>query len=252
MTVHSSSPKTIKFSRQEDHDVLESLSGLSIKGFQDCTEANQMSTPSSTNASLPTPPAFKGSRVFLASPAHSFAGDELCPEQPAPISMPNALLLKDLDSFTDGTGHGSFNFPLGPCADDSNHNLPLFFHPDLSPVPAPLPLPVHHTFSSSTTTPTTESSSSSSPLALALDKLPHSQDDPTDAVLAWRANVISSPPPPPHITPKKRRRSLTQNSDFHERRTRTWSPTDDTALSICTDQVARQHQQWHPDAQPPD
>ncbi|KAF9051310.1 hypothetical protein BJ165DRAFT_1524260 [Panaeolus papilionaceus] len=208
------------------------MAPTSLRFFPTSVEANSMSTPSSTNASLPTPPALRSSRVFLVSPPHSFAGDELCPEQP-PIPIPNAPLLKDLDSFTEGTGQGSFDFQLGPCADDTS-NLPLLFHPEyLNPVPSPLPL--------------NNEDSPSSPLAL--HQLPHTED-PTDAVLAWREKVI--PSPTSLITPKKRRRSLTQDPETDERRTRAWSPSVESSLIFCADQVERQNQPWCTDAQPPD
>ncbi|KDR80171.1 hypothetical protein GALMADRAFT_208343 [Galerina marginata CBS 339.88] len=168
-------------------------------------------TPSSTNASLPTPPALKSSHVFLASPVRSFGGDNWYSEERS-IPPPNAPLLKDLDSFTEGTGQGSFDFPLATGADEAPM-LPLIFHPpenydeDDEDVP----------------TPTSDS--------LALDRLP-SPGDLTDVVLAWRESVeaikdtTSSERPP-----KKRRRSFNQDSETEEPRTRrAWSPTIDSSL----------------------
>lgn len=83
------SPKSAVYHHEsDDRDMLESLRGLSIKGFHDwyarripltvhpgltvlvgdSHETPNANTPSSTNASLPTPPALRTSRVFLALP----------------------------------------------------------------------------------------------------------------------------------------------------------------------------------------
>ncbi|KAH9478496.1 hypothetical protein JR316_0008951 [Psilocybe cubensis] len=213
MSARSDSPKSVVFEGDDDKDMLESLRGLSIKGFHDCTEPNA-NTPSSTNASLPTPPALKSSHIYLASPERPYVGHSTWYPEERTIP-PNAPLMKDLDSFTEGTGQGSFDFPLASGPDEPPR-LPLIFHPtenfvaagDISPtIPSPL----------------------------ALDLLP-SPSDPTDAVLAWRESVsatseefppTSSDSPSP---PKKRRRSFTQDSDNQERRTRAWSPTIDSSF----------------------
>lgn len=128
---------------------------------------------------------------------------------------PNAPLLKDLDSFTDGTGQGSFDFPLPTGADDVA--LPLIFHPaddydDMDNVDTP--------------------STATMPNSLALDLLP-SPSDPTDAVRAWIEGVSATTPTPvatSELTPKKRRRSFTQDGDTDERRLRAWSPIIESAV----------------------
>jgi len=225
--------------------MLESLSGLSLKGFQDwcatllplfsaafnqedSTEANA-NTPSSTNASLRTPPALKTSHVFLATPERPLydpfrlvlvtkltsypRGHNWFSEGRG--LPPNAPLIKDLDSFTEGTGHGSFDFPLttGP---DEGPVLPLIFHPT-EKVEVDNTLRHHSTPS------------------LDLDSLP-TPSDPTDTVLAWIESISPTAPPPPwelpttaESPPKKRRRSFTQDSETDDdRRFRSWSPTIDS------------------------
>ncbi|PPQ87330.1 hypothetical protein CVT25_002080, partial [Psilocybe cyanescens] len=182
------------------------------------TEPNA-NTPSSTNASLPTPPALKSSHIYLASPDRPFGGHNWYSEERT--IPPNAPLMKDLDSFTEGTGQGSFDFPIATGPDEPPPMLPLIFHPpenfvavgDISP---------------------------STPNPLALDLLP-SPSDPTDAVLAWIEGVSATSeefpsssqelPPPP----KKRRRSFTQDSDNQERRTRAWSPSIDSSFIPYTE-----------------
>ncbi|KAF4618522.1 hypothetical protein D9613_009995 [Agrocybe pediades] len=245
MSTASHTPKRASFScRSEDQEMLESLSGLSIKGFhdwyaqflrflpttfnmEDSTEANA-NTPSSTNASLPTPPALKTSHVYLASPerpmyvysrleptlwSHPYSSghDWYANDRAIP---PNAPLLKDLDSFTEGTGHGSFDFPLVPGPEDGPV-FPLIFHPT-EKVESDNPRR-HHTTSS-----------------LDLDSLPL-PSDPTDAVLAWIEGVSANAcapsaelPAAAEKTPKKRRRSFTQDSETDDRRFRSWSPSIET------------------------
>ncbi|KAF9476969.1 hypothetical protein BDN70DRAFT_136683 [Pholiota conissans] len=210
------SPKSPVFHHDtDDRDVLESLKGLSIKGFHDCHENPNANTPSSTNASLPTPPALKSSRVFLALPEQTFSGHNWYSEDRA--IPPNAPLLKDLDSFTDGTGQGSFDFPLGPGADETP--LPLIFHPTDD----------YDDADDGVTTPST----AAMPNSLALEKLP-SLGNPTEAVLAWIEGVSATTTTPVatsevDLQPKKRRRSITQDSDIEARRLRAWSPTMETA-----------------------
>ncbi|KAF5311077.1 hypothetical protein D9619_007884 [Psilocybe cf. subviscida] len=241
MSPGAATPRTPVYRRvDDDRDMLESLKGLSIKGFYDDDEsAHHVSTPTSTNASLSTPPALRSSRVFLASSpyalddslwvpseqwtssatnlprssAHAWYSEEL----QYPIQMPNAPMMKDLDSFTDGTGQGSFDFPLSTGGDDV---LPLIFHP-----PTPY---------DDIDTPTTDQPHNS----LALDLLP-SPSDLNDVVLAWREGVSATTSPsllpalapspeaaPLAPPPKKRRRSLTLDSDHPslDRRVRAWSP----------------------------
>jgi len=98
-------------------------------------------TPSSTNASLPTPPALRASQVYLANEVyvyqlyHRLVIADRCLNSmssswfPLP---PNAPLLKDSDSFTDGTGHSTFDFVLSsnnPEVDPSSV-YPLIYHPN--------------------------------------------------------------------------------------------------------------------------
>jgi hypothetical protein len=264
MSPGAATPRTPVYRRVDDErDMLESLKGLSIKGFYDEYDsflsprsddahrtrrrsdesAHHVSTPTSTNASLSTPPALRSSRVFLASSPYALddslwvpsvhwtssatnlprrSGHAWYPEElQYPMQMPNAPMMKDLDSFTDGTGQGSFDFPLSTGGDDV---LPLIFHP-----------PTHY---DDIDTPTTDQPHNS----LALDLLP-SPSDLNDVVLAWREGVSGTtsptllPPlvPSPEATPlspppKKRRRSLTLDSDHPSlaRRVRAWSPDDES------------------------
>jgi hypothetical protein len=211
MSPDPDSPKALVFpGDDDDRDVLESLKGLSIRGFFDCNDTPTMNTPSSTSASLPTPPALKTSRVFLASPERLFGGSGwFSPDRPIPA--PNAPLMKDLDSFTDGTGQGSFDFPLGSGADEAPM-LPLIFHP-------------HTIDTSNATSPHLTSMGDS----LALDLLPEPCNS-NEAVLAWIEGV-SATTSPSELPPKKRRRSVTQDYETEERRTRAWSPTVDSSSS---------------------
>jgi len=119
--------------------------------------------------------------------------------------------MKDLDSFTEGTGQGSFDFPLTSGADEAPM-LPLIFHPP----------------ENVDTTPTTPSHPPMTN-SLALYLLPETGNS-NEAVLAWIEGVssISSSSQPP---PKKRRRSLTQDDETEDRRTRAWSPIIDSSSS---------------------
>jgi hypothetical protein len=212
---------SVLFTPEDDRDMLDSLRGLSIKGFHDCNEAN---TPSSTNASLPTPPALQSSLVLLASPVHTFG--EGWPSPQAPIQQPGTPLMKDLDSFTEGTGQGSFDF-LPLTADEG---LPLIFHP---------PDAIDDMAQAIDTN--TDMLATDNPLAL--DLLP-SPSNLEDAVLAWRENVVSPNLPPPlptlELPVKKRRRSLTLDGDDEERRTRAWSPSPESLpIAYMEPQVIR-------------
>ena len=122
--------------------------------------------------------------------------------------------MKDLDSFTDGTGQGSFDFPLGPGADEAPM-LPLIFHPlDTTDDDAP-----------TATSPNRMSMANS----LALDLLPE-PGNPNEAVLAW-IEGLSATSSSSQLPPKKRRRSLTLDADTEDRRTRAWSPIIDSSSS---------------------
>jgi len=205
MTSSTHLQNSVFFTAEDDRDMLDSLKGLSIKGFHDCLEAN---TPSSTYASLPTPPALQSSLVLLASPAHTSAG-WYSPQ--APIQQPGAPLIKDLDSFTEGTGQGSFDFLPLTAAEE---RLPLIFHP---------PDTIDHMEHSVNRNPNILPAD-----PLALDLLP-SPSNLEDAVLAWRENVVNPslllPLPTLELPVKKRRRSPTLDGDDEERRTRVWSPS---------------------------
>ena len=119
--------------------------------------------------------------------------------------------MKDLDSFTEGTGQGSFDFLPHTAAEEG---LPLIFHP-----PDTIDHMEHNVNHNPNTLPANP---------LALDLLP-SPSNLEDAVLAWRENVVNTsllPPLPTLELPiKKRRRSLTLDEDDEERRTRVWSPS---------------------------
>lgn len=122
--------------------------------------------------------------------------------------------MKDLDSFTDGTGQGSFDFPLGPGADEASA-LPLIFHP--------------HDLDTAHTPTTTSHNHTSMTNSLALDLLPE-PGNTNEAVLAWIEGV-SATSGSFQLPPKKRRRSLTQDGETEERRTRAWSPIIDSSSS---------------------
>lgn len=130
---------------------------------------------------------------------------------------PNAPLMKDLDSFTDGTGQGSFDFPLATGADETP--LPLIFHPTEA----------YDDIDDDVVTPST----ATMPNSLALEMLP-SLGNPTEAVLAWIEGISATTPTPvatseSELPPKKRRRSFTQDSEPDDRRLRAWSPVIESA-----------------------
>jgi hypothetical protein len=204
----------------DDTDMLESLIGLNIKNFGDSNDGTGPTTPSSTNASLPTPPALRASQVYLASELMSSNWFSV---------PPNAPLLKDSDSFTDGTGHSTFDFPLPSNNQeiDPSSVYPLIYHPTAD----------HNTIqvvdddndedefglvASPTQTVTYTNT-------LALDLLP--QHDREVAVRAWVEGVSATSEchqqqledEPLH--PRKRRRSLTATGEVEARRVRAWTPT---------------------------
>ena len=133
----------------------------------------------------------------------------------APIQQPGAPLIKDLDSFTEGTGQGSFDFLPLTAAEEG---LPLIFHP---------PDTIDRLENA-----VDNNADILSANPLALDLLP-SPSNLEDAVLAWRENVVSPSLPPPlptlEMPVKKRRRSLTLDGDDEERRTRVWSPSPESS-----------------------
>jgi hypothetical protein len=139
---------------------------------------------------------------------------------------PNAPLLKDSDSFTDGTGHSTFDFNLPANGNDIDPSTiyPLIYHPkcdidsdsddddDFGPVSSP------------TQTITYTNS-------LALDLLPRPSDR-QDVVRAWVEGVsaMSMQAYDHHLDEesqqlRKRRRSLTASSEAEARRVRAWTPT---------------------------
>ena len=129
--------------------------------------------------------------------------------------------MKDLDSFTEGTGQGSFDFLPLTAAEEG---LPLIFHP-----PDTIDRMERSVNRNANILPTNP---------LALDLLP-SPSNLEDAVLAWRENVVNPsllPPLPTLELPvKKRRRSLTLDGDEEERRTRVWSPSTQSSLTSHTE-----------------
>ena len=120
--------------------------------------------------------------------------------------------MKDLDSFTDGTGQGSFDFPLSTGADDAAR-CQLIFHPTENVVDDDTP--------ESTPSPTTTVTYANS---LALNLLPCT-DDPDEFVRAWIEGVSATNSDDEEHTPRKRRRSHTASSEAEARRVRARSPT---------------------------
>lgn len=203
--------------------IITSLSMSTVRAHTS-SSSNEANTPSSTNASLPTPPALKSSLVLLASPADSLFVQlylngftlrlihhysEGWYTTQAPIQQPGAPRMKDLDSFTEGTGQGSFDFLPLTMAEEG---VPLIFHP-----PDTIEDSEHSVNRKATIRPI-------NPLALNLLPSPSNLED---SVLAWRKNVVnpsllpSLPTLELHV--KKRRRSATLDEDGEERRTRVWS-----------------------------
>ncbi len=127
---------------------------------------------------------------------------------------PNAPLLKDLDSFTDGTGQGSFDFPLPTGADDVA--LPLIFHPaddygDIDDVDTP--------------------STATMPNSLALDLLP-SPSDPTDGRAGVDRGCVgnnATPVATSELPPKSGGGRSPKTVETDERRLRAWSPIIESA-----------------------
>lgn len=130
--------------------------------------------------------------------------------------------MKDLDSFTEGTGQGSFDFLPLTAAEEG---LPLIFHP-----PDTIDRMEHSVNRNTNILPANP---------LALDLLP-SPSNLEDAVLAWRENVVNPSVLPPlptlELPVKKRRRSLTLDGDEEdERRTRVWSPSPQSSPTSHTE-----------------
>lgn len=137
---------------------------------------------------------------------------------------PNAPLLKDSDSFTDGTGHSTFDFPLPSDNPEINPSsvYPLIYHPTAGD---------HSTIEDDddefglVTSPTQTVTYTNS---LALDLLPH--HDREVAVRDWVEGVSAMShcrfqQPEDSVHPRKRRRSLTASSEAEARRVRAWIPT---------------------------
>ncbi|EDR08244.1 uncharacterized protein LACBIDRAFT_297711 [Laccaria bicolor S238N-H82] len=102
-------------------EMLDRLEDLSIKGFLEADDS-----PSSGTASLPTPES--GHAAFvppITVEEHSFDPQVLWYEDDdQQIKAPGAPLMKDLDSFTEGTGQGSFDSI--PAASTDEHGQPIF------------------------------------------------------------------------------------------------------------------------------
>ena len=146
--------------------------------------------------------------------------------------------MKDLDSFTEGTGQGSFDFlPLTA----TEEGLPLIFHP-----PDTIDHMEHSVNCNINILPANP---------LALDLLP-SPSNLEDAVLAWRENVVNPsllPPLPTLDLPiKKRRRSLTLDGDDEERRTRVWSPSPQSSPTSHTEPHVVRYLKKHFEPNTPD
>ncbi|KAF9446694.1 hypothetical protein P691DRAFT_783416 [Macrolepiota fuliginosa MF-IS2] len=120
MSIPTSSPTTPTTDRQK----LEPLQELKLKGFGSCQD-----TPTSKTASLPTP---SGASVPLADSA------DMVNAQPLGENLDDwndqysrfdhiatrAPLLKDLDSFTEGSDDGSFDSI--PAAETDQHGNPIY------------------------------------------------------------------------------------------------------------------------------
>ena len=157
--------------------------------------------------------------IFTRCLIHHFSEGWYTPQ--APIQQPGAPRMKDLDSFTEGTGQGSFDFLPLTAAEEG---LPLIFHP-----PDTIDHMEHSVNPNANILP-------SNPLAL--DLLP-SPSNLEDAVLAWRENVVNlsllPPLPTLELPVKKRRRSPTLDGDDEERRTRVWSPSPQSSPACHTE-----------------
>lgn len=123
MSILTSSPTTPTPHRHN----LEPLQELRLESFSSCNN-----TPSSKTASLPTPGGpsvpLANSAVFEDTPLGEVPMDAQSSEwglldYDPRIAVPNAPLIKDLDSFTEGTGAGSFDSI--PAADTDEHGNPL-------------------------------------------------------------------------------------------------------------------------------
>ncbi|CAK5277605.1 unnamed protein product, partial [Mycena citricolor] len=104
-----------------DAEMLEQLD-LSLKGFADVEVS-----PTSATMSLPTPPAGRLPSLANEAPNVPFAFPD-----DSDIVVPGAPLVKDMDSFTEGTAPGDFEF-LG---DEPEVQLPLNA-PSLDTLPPP-------------------------------------------------------------------------------------------------------------------
>ncbi|KAF5356759.1 hypothetical protein D9756_006729 [Leucocoprinus leucothites] len=133
MSIPTTSPATSTPDRQN----LEPLQELKLKGFGSCNN-----TPSSKTASLPTPGGasvpLANSAVIDDAPLGELTNNKnnewgLLDYDPFK-AVPGAPLLKDLDSFTEGTGVGSFDSI--PCAetDERGNILPRLSEACLSMV----------------------------------------------------------------------------------------------------------------------
>jgi len=107
----------------EPNDMLESLTEIPIRGF---LEIEAQETPTTATTSLPTPgrqeaalPLDQTEEPPPETPVSRFLYDDAyadfdCDDIPAqqqypPLECPGAPLMKEYDSFTDGTGKGSFD-----------------------------------------------------------------------------------------------------------------------------------------------
>lgn len=166
---------------------LERLRDLPLRGFDEIDE----DTPSSGTASLPTP--LLNAEELHANPVTLLNATPLAAQEPAVelVRPPGAPLLKDYDSFTEGSRAGSFDF--------------------LSSASGDLCYPLN-------TTHTEMMGESSNTVGLTISDITHLDDDDDDASMSieqWRANVASDAPsyesslPLPSSTPAKRPRSPT-------------------------------------------
>ncbi|KAF9010129.1 hypothetical protein BDQ17DRAFT_1001379 [Cyathus striatus] len=123
--------------RSDRREILERLEGLPpLASF---IEDEQ--TPSLGTASLPTPPnnstfayhipySYIRNDGWYCTALNEEGGVEEREALTTPLQAPGAPLMKDLDSFTEGTGHGSFDSI--PAADTNQHGEPILTVDSLS------------------------------------------------------------------------------------------------------------------------
>ncbi|KAF8348555.1 hypothetical protein F5887DRAFT_590712 [Amanita rubescens] len=160
-------------------DRLERLRELPLRGFDEIDD----DTPSSGTASLPTPQL--NAEELHTNQVTLLNTTPLAPQEPevGVLQAPGAPLLKDYDSFTEGSRAGSFEFLSSASGD--------LFYPII--------------------TSTTEMMGGpSNSVGFTVDDLTHLGDDDTCmSIEEWRANVAQDSSSIPSSTTAKRPRSPT-------------------------------------------